>query len=232
MFAVTMMDLRVSVQLVRVQAVSKMRDAILSGFFVPGERLIETKICSRLGISRSSLREALRCLEAEKLVKIVPNKGSTVPLLTLDGAREIYNVKGLLEGEAAALFTQRASAEQLDNVRDALFEFETAAELADMQRLIETERLFFRRIIAGCANQIVEEVWEKTATRLISLPAKSFSIKSRPRDSALEKRAILQAIVAQDADAARKASVAHALHGGEAAMLAYATYLKSRRAEA
>src|SRR5690348_15248882 len=98
------MDLKVSPVSVQQQAASKLRAAILAGVFQPGDRLVEADLCERLGVSRPSVREALRSLEAEKLVAIVPNRGPLVPLITWEQAKEIYQVRVLLEGEAAAAF--------------------------------------------------------------------------------------------------------------------------------
>ncbi len=73
------MDLKVLTQTVQGQAVRNLREAITSGMFQPGDRLVEAEMCARLGISRPSLREALRSLEAERLIVIVPNKGPPHP---------------------------------------------------------------------------------------------------------------------------------------------------------
>jgi DNA-binding GntR family transcriptional regulator len=120
------MDLKVSTETVRVQAVRNLREAIISGMFQPGDRLIETEMCVRLGISRPSLREALRSLEAEKLVVIVPNKGPHIPILSLEEANQIYDVRALLEGEAAALFSKTATVVAIDIMRKALAAFDGA----------------------------------------------------------------------------------------------------------
>ncbi len=72
------MDLKVTPRLVQSQIVSKLREAILTGHFKPGERLVESTLCQMINVSRSSLREALRLLEGEKLILNVPNKGPSV----------------------------------------------------------------------------------------------------------------------------------------------------------
>ncbi len=93
------MDFKVLPQSVQGQAVSKLRDAIVTGIFRPGDRLVESDLCTRLGISRPSVREALRSLEAERLVVIVPNRGPMIPILTVDMARQIYDVRACSKGK-------------------------------------------------------------------------------------------------------------------------------------
>ena len=95
-------DLRVLPKTVQQITVEKLRGAILSGMFKPGERLLEAQLCEMLGVSRPSVREALRSLEAERLVTLVPNKGPHIPIVTWEQATEIYQVRALLESEAAA----------------------------------------------------------------------------------------------------------------------------------
>src|SRR5688500_13786589 len=114
------MELRVSVQSVQQQAVERLRAAILAGVFKPGDRLVEADLCARLGVSRPSVREALRSLEAEGLVNIVPNRGPQIPVLTWQQAEEIYQVRALLEGEAAALCARRGAREHVESMRVAL----------------------------------------------------------------------------------------------------------------
>ena len=75
-------DLRVSRKSVQQETVEKLRGAILSGVFTPGIRLVEADLCNSLGVSRPLLREALRSLQAERLIDIVPNRGPQVPRLS------------------------------------------------------------------------------------------------------------------------------------------------------
>jgi DNA-binding GntR family transcriptional regulator len=82
----------------RRQVENALREAIMSGRFHPGQRLIERELCENLGVSRTSIREALRQLEAEKLICIVPHKGPTVASISLKEAEELYALRSVLEG--------------------------------------------------------------------------------------------------------------------------------------
>ncbi|MEO2038889.1 MAG: GntR family transcriptional regulator, partial [Martelella sp.] len=87
------LNLRVLPRTVQQETVEKLRLAIFSGVFEPGSRLIESQLCVQLGISRPSLREALRSLAAERLIDIVPNRGPSIPTLTWEEVTAIYEVR-------------------------------------------------------------------------------------------------------------------------------------------
>src|ERR1700761_7225303 len=106
---------------------TRLRSAITGGRFQTGERLVERELCEMLGVSRPSLREALRQLEAEELVTLVPNRGPIVSEVSIDEAREIYEVRAMLEGLAARLFVRRASNADIAALRKALHELKKAA---------------------------------------------------------------------------------------------------------
>jgi DNA-binding GntR family transcriptional regulator len=216
------MDAKVSAQTVQSQTVRKMREAILSGQFQPGDRLVEIDMCTRLGVSRPSLREALRSLEAEKLVAIVPNKGPMIPILSVEEAKDIYGVRALLEGEAVALFTQRATKGEVEKVAKALAMFERAAKEGVAYSLVESAEAFYAPILAGCGNNVIRDMLGSLSARVTFLRAKSMSLKGRPRKSAGEMRAIFKGIATGEAEIARMAAVEHVHHASNAALVAYA----------
>ncbi|MBI3145489.1 MAG: GntR family transcriptional regulator, partial [Pseudogulbenkiania sp.] len=96
-----------SVKTLRELTLEKMRDAILSAYFKPGERLVERALCEELGVSRSIVREVLRHLETEGLVESIPHQGPVVATLDADKAAQIYEIRALLEGHAARLCAER-----------------------------------------------------------------------------------------------------------------------------
>src|SRR3546814_20586405 len=95
-------DLKVEPVTVQAQTFRKLREAILNGVFKPGERLTEAKLCARMGVSRTSIREGLRHLEGERLITILPNKGPTANQITCAADEEIVPVRTLLEAAATA----------------------------------------------------------------------------------------------------------------------------------
>jgi len=203
------MDLKVAPQTVYAQAVGKLRDAILSGHFKPGQRLTELDLCEQMQVSRPSVREALRRLEAEKLITTIPNRGPFVAEITWQEAREIYQVRAILEGEAAALFARRATVAEKREMTQALAAF-AAADAADdaIGRLTSTSH-FYEVILRGCGNGVIQDLLQGLVARINFLRARSMSRPGRTRQSATELRRILKAIEKKDSAGARAAAVDH-----------------------
>ena len=85
---------------VRSRVAQKLREAIMSGTLKPGQRLVERELCEMTGVSRPSIREALRLLEADGLVTTVPHRGPVVSTISLDEAKQLYAARAVLEGFA------------------------------------------------------------------------------------------------------------------------------------
>src|SRR5512143_571714 len=92
----------------RQQVLDGLRRAIIDGQLAPGARLTERELTKMMGVSRTVVREALRQLESEGLIAIIPNKGPVVRELTPAEARDLYSIRAVLEGFAARLFTENA----------------------------------------------------------------------------------------------------------------------------
>ena len=216
------MELRVSIQTVQQQAVEKLRAAILAGLFKPGDRLVEANLCARLGVSRPSIREALRSLEAEGLVTIIPNRGPQIPILTWRQAEEIYQVRALLEGEAAALCAKHATPAQIAGMRAALAAFAAAVRENDTALRLSATADFYRIMQEGSGNSLIEELLRRLMARINFLRAHSMSRAGRAKFSLREMRAIYEAVGKGDGKAARKAAVVHVENASAAARFIFA----------
>ena len=219
----TVIDFRISPKTVQRQAADKLREAIVAGVFKPGDRLIEAELCTRLGISRPSVREALRSLEAEKLVAVTPNRGFSVPTLSWSEAEEIYKVRALLEAEAVALFTVLANPEQLRQMRDALADFRSSIKSDDRVLQVTSTSRFYEPILSGCGNRIIHEVLQGLMARITFLRARSMSQSGRAKYSLREMSNIFDAIKSGDPEKARAAAREHVENACAAAKLVYST---------
>jgi DNA-binding GntR family transcriptional regulator len=211
------MDMRVAIKSVQQQAAEKLRAAILAGVFKPGDRLVEADLCARLGVSRPSVREALRSLEAEGLVTIIPNRGPQIPVLSWPQAAEIYRVRALLEGEAAALCAARATPDQLDALQAALDLFAKAVQAGDSALRLSATAEFYRIMQEAAGNSLIDDLLRRLLARINFLRAQSMSRRARAQSSLREMRAILQAVIQGDADAARRAAEDHVENASDAA---------------
>jgi DNA-binding GntR family transcriptional regulator len=169
------------------------------------------------------VREALRQLEAERLVVITPFKGPAVARIDWPEAEQIYEVRALLEGQAAYLFATRASKEQVSAMRAALRRFEDAVRQDDAEaRLLHTDA-FYNVMLKGCGNVVIADLLMGVHARINFLRARSMSQQGRSSESARELRRILSAIAAGDAEKARAASIEHVRRAANAAEASFAT---------
>src|SRR3954453_2611167 len=137
---------------VRSMVAQKLREAIMSGTLKPGQRLIERELCEMTGVSRPSIREALRLLEADGLVNTVPHRGPVVSTISLEEARQLYAARELLEGFAGR---ERAPLHDPDVVRrigDALTRLKAAAARQDLVGCLAAKNDFYSALIGGCQN--------------------------------------------------------------------------------
>lgn len=105
--------------------VKLLREAIHSGQLPPGIRLIESELAEKMQIGRTPLREAIRQLQAEGLIKVVPNKGATVVTYSSNDIKEIYRICAVLEGMAASLAVENLTLSELDKIKTIQAKMET-----------------------------------------------------------------------------------------------------------
>ena len=202
----------------RFQVENVLRQAIIDGRFAPGERLIERELCASLGVSRTSIREALRKLEAEKLVTIVANKGPMVASLSVKEAADLLALRGLLEGFIAREFSQSASAEELAEFAAAVAQLHAAVVVQDHAGYLLAEKALYHFMLARCDNQLLKESLTGLHLRLNLLPANLQVPADRLAESLQEIEFLYQAIAARDGEAAEKAARWHMTNARQAVL--------------
>lgn len=196
-----------------------LRTAIMEGRIQGGERLREVELCETLGVSRPTLREAMRTLEAERLITIEPHRGPSVIRIDEKAAGDMYAMRALLEGFAAQEFARRADAAQLARLHEAVARFKRAAEPADRQALLAAKREFYDVLLTGAGNELVKETLTGLLSRINLLRATSFTAPDRLPRSVAEIELIVERIAARDSAGARAAAEAH-IRSAETAALA------------
>jgi GntR family transcriptional regulator, trigonelline degradation regulator len=192
----------------RQQVLDGLRQAIIEGRLAPGARLTERELTEMMGVSRTVIREALRQLESEGLVAIIPNKGPVVRELSLAEAKDLYHIRAVLEGLAARLFIENAGEAQVRQLAQALDVVAGAYERGDAQEVLETKNRFYDVLFAGARSETLSSmlgtlharIWRWRALGL-SHPQRS---AQRSRESVKNLRAMLAAIRKRDADAAER----------------------------
>lgn len=128
-----------------------LREAILKGELEPGERLMEIQLADRLGVSRTPIREAIRKLELEGLVLMIPRKGAEVAKISEKSLRDVLEVRRSLEELAIELACQRMSQDEIHELELAQEAFREAVRLGDAMTIAETDQ-HYHDIIYQCTN--------------------------------------------------------------------------------
>ncbi|ANI12755.1 MULTISPECIES: GntR family transcriptional regulator [Pseudomonas] len=205
----------------------KLRGAILNFQLLPGDRLVERDLCDRLGVSRTSVREALRHLESEGLVEFADAKGPRVAIITLADACDIYELRCVLEGMIVQLFTLNAKAKDIRALERALEENRKALEEGDLQQVLDSVQGFYDVLLEGSGNRIAATQLRQLQARISYLRATSVSQANRRGASNQEMEKMVAAIKSGDPAAAHQASVDHVRAAAKVAL----DYLKSKQEE-
>ncbi|MDD7769972.1 GntR family transcriptional regulator [Suipraeoptans intestinalis] len=130
-----------------------LRQAILKGELKPGERLMEVKLANKLGVSRTPIREAIRKLELEGLVLMIPRKGAEVAEITEKSLRDVLEVRKALEELAVQLACDKITEEEIQQLREAAREFQKSLQSGDITRVAEADVQFHDILYMATDNQ-------------------------------------------------------------------------------
>lgn len=211
--------LRVST--LREQVANLIRRAIIEMRLKPGDRLIERELIEWTGVSRATVREAIRELATEGLVRTVAQKGAVVASPSRREAAEVYEVRAALEGLAGRLFAERADSKQ----RAALVRaYQTIREVlgpsADTWAMLEAKNAFYAVLLAGAGNAAMVSMLELLQARITMLRAASMTQPGRAAEAIAEIGEIVRAIEARDGAAAAAACAYHVQQAGHYALIA------------
>ncbi len=198
-----------SAKTLRQLALEKMREAILTMKFRPGERLVERALCERLGVSRSVVREVLRHLESEGLVETIPGHGPAVAAPDPAKITQIYELRSILEALAARHCAARAAASDLTALHAALAGVREGYRARDPFAVLAATSSFYETIFRAAGRVVAWELLVSLNGRITYLRARTISTSGRDKQGVAEMQAILDAIEARDPDAAEAASVRH-----------------------
>ncbi|MFT4101033.1 MAG: GntR family transcriptional regulator [Burkholderiaceae bacterium] len=187
----------------------RLRAAIGNGTFRPGQRLIERELCEQTGVGRTSIREALRRLEAEGLVTTTPHRGPTVSTITADEAGQLYEVRAMLEGFAGRECARQRDPGILARLRKQFDIMGRVARRQDRSELLAAKTEFYAALLEGCGNVFVQQFLNMLLNRVTLLRMTSMTQKNRIPHSLKEIETILVAIEAGDEEAAERACIQH-----------------------
>ena len=130
-----------------------LRQAIVTGEFSPGERLMEIKLANKLGVSRTPVREAIRMLELEGLVVMIPRKGAEVARITEKDLRDALEVRTAIEELSVELACERIDEEGKERLKKACMEFKEAIDTKHVQNIVDGDVKFHEVIFDITQNQ-------------------------------------------------------------------------------
>lgn len=214
--------------LLRDQVVARLRQAIITGIYRPGERLLERELCDVLDVSRTSVREALRQLEIEQLVSVGPRGRPFVAEIGADTAREIYAFRIVLERAAVELFIANAPESAFSELQRLSVAFADALRRGDVDARLQVKSAFYQTLFGHAGNRPMHTVFTRLFNRIGFLRARSLSKAGNAAIRAGELQAIVERIVARDVAGAQDAIARHVRSVGEIAV----SHLEHRSPEA
>jgi DNA-binding GntR family transcriptional regulator len=207
----------------RQQVVRLIREDILNGTLVPGQRLVENGLCEAYGVSRTVIREALRQLESERLITVMPNLGPIVTILTESEIRALYVVRGTLEGLAGELFALNASPQECKGLLHLRARLDKEYRKGDVDSRESIKAEFYQRLLKGTGNQVLTEQLGSIHARIAVFRRFAFVNEERIEPSITELETIIDAAARErNPEAAWAACEHHILIAGELAILEYA----------
>ncbi len=188
----------------------KIRGAILSLRFQPGERLVERDLCEQLGVSRTIIREVLRHLETEGLVQNIQNRGPIVAQPSVSEAMQIYELRGMLEAMAARACAERPTPEMVRGLEMALDKIRQAyASHSFDGGLLQATTVFYETMFAAAGKPVAWQIVGSLNARINHLRAITTRSEGRDADGPSAMALVVDAVRRGDPERAASACKAH-----------------------
>ncbi|BCJ95549.1 GntR family transcriptional regulator [Anaerocolumna cellulosilytica] len=190
----------------------KIREDILSGVYSQNEELKETTIGAELGVSRTPVREALRQLELEGLVNIIPNKGAYVNGISEKDIHDIYIIRSYLEGLCARWACEHITQEQIDELEEVVYLSEFHAKKEHHEQIVELDNKFHQLIYEASSSKILNHVLSDFHHYVQRIRKITLASDLRAANSNKEHTAILDAIRQRDGERAENLAHEHIMN--------------------
>lgn len=180
-----------------------LRQAILTGEFLPGERLMEVSLANRLGVSRTPVREAIRKLELEGLVVMVPRRGAQVASITISDLKDVLEVRCELEEFAAKLACERITELEKTTLKEATEAFENAIKKKDLKLIAEMDVKFHDVIFDATKNRRLLQMVNNLREQMYRYRIEYIKDFDYHETLVNEHRKIMESIISGDIDTAK-----------------------------
>lgn len=186
-----------------------LREGILTGELKPGERLMEIHLANRLGVSRTPVREAIRMLELEGLVTMIPRKGACVASISKQDLQDVLELRRALDSLAVKLACERILPEQLRALQDAAKEFEQSTVSNNAKEIAQADVRFHDIILDAAGNKRLIQMVNNLAERVFRYRLEYVKDRNNHAQLVKEHAKILEYIEKKDSEAAQRAIELH-----------------------
>lgn len=186
-----------------------LRQAILTGELKPGERLMEIHLANRLGVSRTPIREAIRKLELEGLVTMIPRKGAEVAQITEKSMNDVLEVRRAVDALCVELACDRIDSQSLEQLRIACDNFEQAVKTKDVKKIAQADVKLHDIIVQATGNQRLIQLVYNLSEQMYRYRFEYIKDASQHQHLVEEHRIIYESIVNKDKDTASRAAKMH-----------------------
>ncbi len=185
------------------------RQAIIDGTFSPGERLMEIQLADEMGVSRTPVREAIRKLELEGFVVMIPRRGTYVADISIKDITEIYEVRTSLDVLAAGLAAERITDEELESLYVYLHEIGQHVANMNIDKIVEADTAFHDILYTASRNERLRSIINNLREQLTGIRGRTMSYPGRLIETMDEHRYLVDAIAARDVERAQHAARIH-----------------------
>lgn len=186
-----------------------LRQAILTGELKPGERLMEIHLADRLGVSRTPIREAIRKLELEGLVTMIPRRGAEVAQITEKSMNDVLEVRRALDALCVELACDRITDGELENLRQACDAFEAAVKTKDAKKIAQADVALHDIIVRATGNQRLIQLVNNLSEQMYRYRFEYIKDSRQHQNLIEEHRIIYRSIVNKDKETAATAARTH-----------------------
>ena len=186
-----------------------LRKAILRGELKPGERLMEIQLANKLGVSRTPIREAIRKLELEGLVLMIPRKGAEVAQITEKNMQDVLEVRKALEELSVQLACERITPEQVEEMKMAAEDFRKVLKSGDVTKIAEADVKFHDIIFAATNNQRLITLLNNLREQMYRYRLEYIKDEDKRQILLVEHDHLIRALEKRHVDEARRAAREH-----------------------
>lgn len=186
-----------------------LRQAILTGELKPGERLMEIHLANKLGVSRTPIREAIRKLELEGLVTMIPRRGAEVAQITEKSMNDVLEVRRAMDALCVELACERITQEELEQLKEACDGFEAAVKTKDAKKIAQADVELHDIIVRATGNQRLIQLVNNLSEQMYRYRFEYIKDSSQHERLVEEHRIIYRSIVQKDKETASQAAKTH-----------------------